>query len=251
MRLKGKVSVVTGGGSGFGKAIATLFAKEGSNIIVNDINDEAGQNTVELINNSGGKASYVNGDVSTEKCWNEIKDAALNEFGKVSVVVNNAGFTHKNQSMFTVDEDTFDKMYAINVKSLFWSSKVLVPTIDSNGGSFITIASVSGLRPRPGLVWYAGSKAAAILTSKAMAVELAPKKIRVNCVNPVISPTGLIEKFMGMENTAENREKFLGTIPLGRMAKPDDVANAALYFASDEAEFITGAAIEVDGGRAV
>ena len=127
----------------------------------------------------------------------------------------------------------------------------MVPTIDSNGGSFITIASVSGLRPRPGLVWYAGSKAAAILTSKAMAVELAPKKIRVNCVNPVISPTGLIEKFTGMENTAENREKFLGTIPLGRMAKPDDVANAALYFASDEAEFITGAAIEVDGGRAV
>lgn len=251
MKLKEKVSVVTGGGSGFGKSIARLFAKEGSKIIINDINDETGNNTVKSINNSGGKAFYINGDVSTEKCWNEIKDVALDKFGKVSVVVNNAGFTHKNQSMFTVDEDTFDKMYAINVKSLFWSSKVLVPIIDSIGASFITIASVSGLRPRPGLVWYAGSKAAAIVTSKAMAVELAPRKIRVNCVNPVISPTGLIEKFMGMENTEENREKFLGTIPLGRMAKPEDVANAALYFASDEAEFITGASIEVDGGRSV
>jgi len=175
----------------------------------------------------------------------------LNAFGGLNIVINNAGTTHRNQPLLNVTEEQFDRVYAVNVKSLYHSAKHIVPYFrQHNGGVFVNVASTAGVRPRPGLVWYNGSKGAAIVISRAMAVELAPDKIRVNVVNPVAGDTPLLAEFMGAD-TPEMRAKFVATIPLGRFSKPSDVANACLYFASDEAEFITGACLEVDGGRCV
>jgi 3-oxoacyl-[acyl-carrier protein] reductase len=177
--------------------------------------------------------------------------AALAAFGDVSIVINNAGVSYRNQSLLTVTEAEFDRVFAVNVKGIYWSAQTFVPHFTARGGGvFINIASTAGVRPRPGLVWYNGSKGAAITVSRAMAVELAPHKIRVNVINPVAGETPLLATFMG-EDTPEKRAQFVGSIPLGRLSQPRDVANAALYLASDEADFITGACLEVDGGRCV
>ena len=252
MRLKNKVAIVTGGASGFGEGIAIRFAKEGCKVVINDINKPGGEVVAKNVRSNGGEAIFVEGDISTNDGWNVLVSRTLEEYQSFNIVVNNAGFTHKNQSMFTVPEEEFDRIYSVNVKSLYWSVKNVTPVLEnSDGAVMITVASVAGIRPRPGLTWYNGSKAAAIITSRSMAVELAPKKIRVNVINPVMGETAMLEDFMGMEDTPENREKFLSTIPLGRLARASDVANAALYLASDEAELITGACIEVDGGRTI
>jgi 3-oxoacyl-[acyl-carrier protein] reductase len=252
MRLKDKVAIVTGGGSGFGEGICKRFAEEGCRVLVNDINAEGGERVAKEIAARGGQARFFRADVSKDPDWAALVKAALDAFGRVHIVVNNAGTTHRNQPMLNVTEEQFDRIYAVNVKSLFWSAKHCVPVMRKQGGGvLITVASTAGVRPRPGLTWYNGSKGAAILTSRSMAVELAPDKIRVCVVNPVIGETGLLTEFMGLPDTPENRAKFIATIPLGRMSRPADVANACLYFASDDAEFITGACIEVDGGRCV
>jgi len=252
MRLKDKVAIVTGGGSGFGEGIAKRFAQEGARVIVNDLHAEGGERVANEIGRSGAQAKFVKGDVSKDADWGALVKATLGGYGKLDIVVNNAGTTHRNQPLLNVTEEQFDRVYAVNVKSLFWSARNCVPVFRKQGGGvFITIASTAGIRPRPGLAWYNGSKAAAILVSRTMAVELAPDKIRVCVVNPVIGDTGLLTEFMGVPDTAENRARFIATIPLGRMSRPADVANACLYLASDEAEFITGACIEVDGGRCV
>jgi 3-oxoacyl-[acyl-carrier protein] reductase len=170
----------------------------------------------------------------------------------VQVVVNNAGTTHRNKPVLEVTEAEFDRVYAVNVKGLYWSVRAFVPHFRAHGGGvFVNIASTAGVRPRPGLVWYNGSKGAMIVASKALAAELGPDGIRVNCVNPVIGNTGLTAEFMGVADTPENRQRFIASIPLGRFSTPQDVANACLYLASDEAAFITGTCIEVDGGRCV
>jgi 3-oxoacyl-[acyl-carrier protein] reductase len=190
--------------------------------------------------------------VTREADWHALHDAALDDFGSVQVVVNNAGTTHRNKPVLDVTEAEFDRVYAVNVKGLFWSVRVFVPHFRAHGGGvFVNIASTAGVRPRPGLVWYNGSKGAVIVASKALAAELGPDRIRVNCVNPVIGETGLTGEFMGMPDTPENRLRFIAGIPLGRFSTPQDVANACLYLASDEAAFITGTCIEVDGGRCV
>jgi 3-oxoacyl-[acyl-carrier protein] reductase len=178
--------------------------------------------------------------------------SALERFGRLDIVVNNAGTTHRNRPMLEVDEAEFDRVYAVNVKSIYLTAKHAVPHFRRAGsGCFVNIASTAGVRPRPGLTWYNGSKGAAIVTSRSMAAELGPEKIRVNVVNPVIGETGLLESFMGMPDTPENRKKFVASIPMGRLSTPIDVAQAALFLASDEAAFITGACLEVDGGRCV
>jgi 3-oxoacyl-[acyl-carrier protein] reductase len=252
MRLKDKVAIITGGGSGFGEGIAKRFSEEGCKIIVNDLRPEGGERVAKEINAAGGKAKFVQADVSKSGDWQRLVAETLSAFGALNIVINNAGYTHKNQPMLDVGEDQFDRIYNVNVKSLFWSAQHVVPVFQkAGGGVFVTVASTAGVRPRPGLTWYNGSKAAAIVTSRSMAVELAPHKIRVNTINPVMGETGMLEDFMGMPDTPENRKKFLGTIPLGRLSRPLDIANAALYLASDEAEFITGACLEVDGGRCV
>jgi 3-oxoacyl-[acyl-carrier protein] reductase len=252
MRLKEKVAIITGGASGFGEGIARRFALEGAYVVVNDINIEDGRRVAQEIQKLGAPAEFVWGDMSRDADVANLVKTTLDHFGGIDVFVNNAGTTHRNRPLLEIDESEFDRVYAVNVKSLFLSAKHVVPLYRSQGGGvFITIASTAGVRPRPGLTWYNGSKGAAIVTSRSMAAELGPDKIRVNVINPVMGETAMLPQFMGVPDTPENRQKFIAGIPLGRFSKPADVAAAAVFLASNEAEFITGACLEVDGGRCV
>ena len=251
MRLKGKVAIITGGAQGFGLGIAERFAQEGCSLVIADVQGEAAEKAVASLLAHGVQAVAQQADVSKSADWDELVNATLVAFGRLDIVVNNAGVSHKNRPMLEVDEAEFDRVYATNVKSIYLSAKHCVPVFRSQGsGCFVQIASTAGVRPRPGLTWYNGSKGAVILTSKSMAVELAKDNIRVNCINPVAGETPLLATFMG-EDTPEKRALFKASIPLGRLSTPKDIANAALFLASDEAEFITGACLEVDGGRCV
>jgi len=252
MRLADKVAVITGAGSGFGAGIATRFAEEGARIVAADINGDGAARIVEDIRNAGGTAFPVTADVSKGDEMARIIAAAVDEFGELDIVVNNAGTTHKNRPMLEVDEATYDRVFAVNVKSVYHSAIHAVPVFRRQGrGSFINIASTAGIRPRPGLTWYAATKGAVITMTKAMAVELAPDNIRANAINPVVSATGLLKDFLPGEDTPETRAKFVATIPLGRMSTPRDVAAACLFLASQDAEFLTGVCLEVDGGRCI
>jgi 3-oxoacyl-[acyl-carrier protein] reductase len=193
----------------------------------------------------------VHADVSRKEEVDAMVQAAMDEFGRIDIMVNNAGFTHRNGSMLEVDESTFDLIGAVNMKAIYYSALAVVPIMEmQGGGSIITTASTAGLRPRPGLTWYNASKGWAISATKSMAIELAPKNIRVNCLCPVAGETPMLGLFMG-EDTPEKRAQFKATVPLGRLSTPMDVANAALWLASSEADFITGVALEVDGGRCI
>jgi 3-oxoacyl-[acyl-carrier protein] reductase len=200
-----------------------------------------------------GECAYpVVCDVSRKADVEALVRAAVDEFGGIDIMVNNAGTTHKNGPLMRVGEEEFDRIYAVNVKSIYLTTLSVVPQMEARGGGvIINVASTAGVRPRPGLTWYNGSKGAAVILTKSMAVELAPKNIRVNAINPVMGETGLLEQFMGMPDTPENRAKFLATIPLGRLSLPEDIANAALFLADPASDFITGVALEVDGGRCV
>jgi 3-oxoacyl-[acyl-carrier protein] reductase len=251
MRLANKVAVVTGAGSGFGEGIAIRFAQEGAKVVVNDIDASSAARVARTIVEAGGNASAQPGDVTRDADVAALVAHALATFGDLHVVVNNAGVTHRNQPMLDVTEAEFDRIYAVNVKSLFLTARHAVPHFRrKRDGVFVTIASTAGVRPRPGLTWYNGSKGAAIVTSRSMAAELAPHNVRVNVINPVAGETALLAQFMG-EDTPEMRAKFVASIPLGRLSQPSDIATAAVFFASDEAAFITGACLEVDGGRCV
>jgi len=251
MRLRNKTALITGSGSGFGEGIAMRFAQEGAHVVVNDINTDQGERVAAAIRAAGGEAIFVRADVSVGAEMERLRDEALAAFGELSIVVNNAGVSHRNQSLLDVSEADFDRVYAINVKSLYWAARAFVPHMKQRGGGvFVNIASTAGVRPRPGLVWYNGSKGAMITITKGMAVELAPHRIRVNAINPVAGETPLLATFMG-EDTPERRAQFISSIPLGRFSQPLDIANASLFLASDEADMITGACLEVDGGRCV
>ncbi|MGH6904497.1 MAG: glucose 1-dehydrogenase [Geminicoccaceae bacterium] len=247
MRLRDKVALVTGGGFGFGEGIARLYAAEGAKVLVADIDGgRAGRVAGEI----GSAARASTADVAKGPDFERMVRETLDAFGRLDIVVNNAGITHKNQPMLEVDEATYDRVFAVNVKSIYWSARAAVPVFRRQGGGcFVNIASTAGLRPRPGLTWYNGTKGAVIVISKAMAVELAPD-IRVNANCPVIGETWLNAEFMGGDSP-ELRARFVASIPLGRMSLPKDIAAAALFLASDEAEFLTGVALEVDGGRCV
>ena len=249
MRLEGKIAIVTGGASGFGRGIAERFVREGARVIVADLNGAA---AAEVVQSFGNGAIAVEADVTKKGDVQQVIATADEVFGGLDILVNNAGFTHKNQSLMTVSEEDFDRIYAVNVKSIYLTTLAAVPVMEKRGGgAIINTASTAGVRPRPGLTWYNGSKGAVITLTKSMAAELAPKKIRVNAINPVIGETGMLEQFMGVPDTPENRARFLATIPLGRMSTPEDIANAALFLAEPASNFITGVAIEVDGGRCV
>lgn len=248
MRLDGKVAIVTGGGSGFGAAIAERFAHAGARVVVADIVPAAAERVAAAI---GAAAIPVTADVSSDQGNRAMIAAATGRWGRLDILVANAGVTHVNQPLTAVSEADFDRVYAVNVKALFWAAKHAVPVFRAAGGGVILVtASTAGIRPRPGLCWYNGSKGAAILVAKSMAVELAPDRIRVNALCPVAGETPLLAAFMGGD-TPELRAKFTATVPLGRLSTPRDVASAALFLASDEAEFLTGVALEVDGGRCI
>lgn len=257
MRVKDKSIIVTGSGGGIGEGIAKRLAAEGAQVIVNDINVALGEKVVADIVKAGGKASFFAADVTKTAEVKALVAAAVQRHGRLDVMVNNAGWTHLNQPALETSEEAFDRCYAINVKSIYLSTIHATPVFRAQGGgSFINIASTAGVRPRPGLSWYNGSKGAVITTSKSLAAELGPDNIRVNCINPVFNPdTALSTQFAGGSVTGVEgevrRAKFLATIPLGRFSTALDVANAALYLASDDAAFISGVCIEVDGGRCV
>jgi len=248
MRLHGKVALITGGASGFGAETARRFAQEGAAVVILDLN---GDGAIQVANEIGN-AKGLKGDVTVRTDIDEAVRLATGAFGRLDIVVNNAGWTHRNKPVLEVTEQEFDRIYAINVKSIFHMVHAVVPLMSrQGGGSVINIGSTAGIRPRPGLTWYNASKGAVNLSSKSLALELAPLKIKVNCVAPVMGETGLLEAFMGVPDTPENRAKFISTIPLGRLARPADVANACVYLASDDAEFLTGVILTVDGGRTV
>jgi 3-oxoacyl-[acyl-carrier protein] reductase len=250
MRLAGKVAIVTGAASGFGRGIAELFAAEGARVVVADLNGEGAAAVASGLADKAAIPCAV--DVTKRADVDAMIAQTLAAFGGLDILVNNAGFTHKNQSLMSVSEDDFDRIYAVNVKSIYLTTLAAVPHMEARGGGvIINTASTAGVRPRPGLTWYNGSKGAVITLTKSMAAELAARNIRVNAINPVIGETGMLEQFMGMPDTPENRAKFLGGIPLGRFSKPSDIANAALFFADPASAFVTGVAMEVDGGRCI
>ncbi|WP_366655866.1 SDR family oxidoreductase [Fodinicurvata sp. EGI_FJ10296] len=251
MRLKDKVAIVTGGGGGFGEGIARRYADEGARVVVADINGDAAGRVAADIAAKGGTSVAVTANVAVSADVERMIDETLAAFGGLDIVVNNAGTTHRNGPILDITEEQFDRVFDVNVKSLYLTAKFAIPVFRKAGsGVFVNIASTAGIRPRPGLVWYNATKGAAITATKGMAAELGKDNIRVVAINPVMGETGLTDDFIGGDSP-EKRAKVIEGIPLGRLSTPLDVANAALFLASDEAAFLTGVCLEVDGGRCV
>ena len=252
MRLENKTAIVTGGASGFGAGIAQRFAHEGASVVVADINDPKGESTAREIRDSGGDAVYIHADVTSRSDTKGMISAAVEYSGQLDILINNAGFSHANKSFTEVADEEFDRVYNVNVKAVYIAIQEAIPVFKRQGhGCIINTSSTAALRPRPGLAVYCSSKGAVSNLTKALAVEYAGDQIRINALCPVIGETGMLETFMGVPDTAENRKKFEATIPMGRFSTPSDIAAAALFFASDDASFITGVTMEVDGGRCV
>lgn len=248
MRLKGKTAIVTGGASGFGAGIVRKFVAEGARVMIADINGDAARDMAMEV---GDAAMAHKVDVADGDSVREMAEAALSAFGALDILVNNAGITHLPAPLEQVSEEDFDRVLAVNVKSVYLTARALVPHMkERRSGAILNIASTAGLSPRPNLNWYNASKGWMITATKTMAVELAPHGIRVNALCPVAGETPLLRSFMG-EDTPEMRAKFLATIPLGRFSTPRDMGNAASFLCSDEAGMITGVALEVDGGRCI
>lgn len=249
MQLAGKSTIITGAASGFGKGMAERFAREGARVAVLDIN---GKGAAEVARNLPNGSIALKCDVTLSKEIDRAIGNAIEEFGAIDVMVNNAGWSHRNMPMLDVDEVSFDRVFAINVKSIYLTTQVVLPHMrERGGGAILNISSTAALRPRPGLTWYNATKGAVNTMTKSMAVELAADNIRVNAIAPVIGATGLLETFMGAPDTPQNRRKFLASIPLARFSEPSDIAAAAVYLASDDAAFLTGVVLEVDGGRCI
>lgn len=250
MRLKDKVAVVTGSGSGFGEAIARLFAAEGASVVINCRSAASGERVASEIEAAAGpgRVLFVAADVATREGWQALVRASLERFGRIDVLVNNAGLNQPVVPMLEVDEATFDRLFEVNFKSIYLSAQEVVPHMRAQGGGvIINNASIAAKRPRKGQTWYAGIKAGVVTLSKAMALELGPDRIRVNALCPVMTRTPMIEDKL----TPEREARAIGEIPLGRLGETRDLANAALFLASDEAEFLTGIALEIDGGRSI
>jgi NAD(P)-dependent dehydrogenase (short-subunit alcohol dehydrogenase family) len=250
MQLKDKVAIVTGGASGFGAAIARRLSQCGAAVMVADLNAEGAQRMASELNAAGGSAAAMSCDVAQQSDYQSMVIQTIAQFGGLHIVVNNAGTTHRNKPALQVTEEEFDRVYRVNLKSLYWSAQFALPHLTAQGhGVMVNVASTTGVRPGPGLTWYSGSKAAMINITKGLALEFARGGVRINAVNPMIGETPMMADFMGMEDTPANREKFLARIPLGRFTQPGDVASAVAFLASDDASFLTGVCLDVDGGR--
>lgn len=247
MRLKGKIAIVTGGAQGFGEGIVRTYAREGAKVAILDLKLAEAE---ALAREIGGGAIAVQCDVASLQSVKDAVAQVVRSLGGLDIVVNNAGWSYHNKPVLETTEDEFDRVFAINVKSIYNFTIAAVPHLEGRNGSFVNIGSTAGIRPRPGLVWYNSTKGAVHNATKVLAVELAPKKIRVNAIAPVAGETPLLSHFLGTD-TPEQRAKFIATIPLGRFSQPQDIANAALFLASEEAAFVTGVVLEVDGGRCV
>jgi len=249
-RLANKVAIVTGGGSGFGEAISKLFAEEGCKVIVADMDPVGGECVAAYHSKS---MHFFRMNVTSEQDWETCIENTVGMWGRLDILVNNAGTSYKNKPTLDVIEDEFDKVFAVNVKSIFHSSRHFIPNVinQGEGGSMINIASIGATRPRPGLVWYNASKAAVANATKGLAAEYGEKNIRINSVCPLLCNTGLFETFTGLPYSQETMKKFLFNVPLGRLSHPSDIANYCLFLASDEAKFITGTCLEIDGGRGI
>ncbi|EEH05286.1 oxidoreductase [Histoplasma capsulatum G186AR] len=249
-RLEGKVAIVTGGGSGFGAAIARRYAQEGAKVVVGDINVVGGE---KVASENPASIAFMKMDVTKEEDWKAVVDQTASKFGQVDILVNNAGTTYRNKPSMEVTIEEFQRVFDVNVKSIFHASKAFIPKLleQGKGGSIINISSTGASRPRPGLVWYNASKGAVSNVTKGLAAEYGPNQIRVNNVCPLLSGTGLFEMFVGVPDTPENRAKFISNVPLGRLTEPDDVANMCVYLGSEEGAFINGTDMIVDGGKCI
>ena len=246
MRLKEKISIITGAASGFGKGIAEKFSKEGAKLILADINKDLLEKVSKDLNQD-----FLHTDVANSNSMQQLADYVLKKYEIIDIMVNNAGITHLPKPLEEVSEDEFDKVFAVNSKSVFLCGKFFVPHMKKQKkGSILNISSTAGISPRPNLNWYNATKGWMITATKAMAVELAPFNVRVNSLAPVAGETPLLKSFLG-EDTLERRNAFLSTIPIGRFSTPKDLGNAACYLCSDEASMITGSILEVDGGRCI
>ena len=252
MRLAQQVAIVTGGASGFGEEICRAYVTQGAKVVVADINADLGEKTAAALRAAGHEAVFQRTDVTQNADLATLVAVTLARFGQLDIMVNNAGISHANQPMLNVGEAEFDRIFQVNVKSLYLSAVHCVPLFrKQKRGCFINIGSTAAVRPRPGLTWYNGSKGAVVLITKSMAVELAPDGIRANAINPAIAETALLTTFMGAADTPANRARFTASIPLGRLGRATDVANAAVFLAEPSSEFITGVCLEVDGGRCI
>ncbi|QIE47172.1 SDR family oxidoreductase [Pseudohalocynthiibacter aestuariivivens] len=248
MRLSGKTAIVTGGASGFGAGIVRKFIAEGARVMIADLNLDMAES---LARDLGTQAQVIRADVSDRVSVQALAQATVDTLGRIDILVNNAGTTHLPTPLEDVSEDDFDRVFAVNCKSVYLTARCIVPLMKAqHGGAILNVASTAGVSPRPRLNWYNASKGWMITATKAMAVELAPAGVRVNAINPVAGETPLLKSFLG-EDTPEMRAKFLSTIPMGRFSTPDDMGNAAAFLCSDEASMITGVCMEVDGGRCI
>jgi len=248
MRLKDKVAIVTGGGSGFGAGIARKFVAEGARVVIADLNLEA---ALDVAAGLGEHARALRVDVADAADVRLMMETAELHFGRLDILVNNAGIGHPPQPLEDLPEADFDRIAAVNMKAIYLAMREVVPRFKARkAGVVLNMASTAGVSPRPRLAWYNASKGWVITATRASAVELAPFGIRVNALNPVAGETPLLATFMG-EDTPEMRAKFLSTIPLGRFSTPEDLGNAACFLCSDEASMITGVCMEVDGGRCI
>jgi 3-oxoacyl-[acyl-carrier protein] reductase len=257
MKLFQRVALITGAASGFGRASARLFAKEGARVAVVDLDKKGGEETAQMIRQEGGQAVFIKADVVLDRDVERMIQTTLGTYGQLNILFNNAGVPMSFTPVDQVSEELWDLIMDVNVKGIFLGCKYAVGAMKKQGGGvIINTASISGVRPRPGLSVYSTSKAAAIMLTKALAIELASHKIRVNCINPVAADTPMLAQFMSAQTLTtgqyeQGRKRFIDTVPLGRLAQPEDVAYTALFLASDEASLITGASFDVDGGRGI
>ena len=250
MRLKNKVAIITGGASGFGKGIVEKFVKEGAKVVIADINYDSAKELQKVI---GDSAIALNVDVSKKNEVDNMIKETVKHFSEVNILVQNAAIGMKPQSLLDTSEELFDRLFAVNVKSVYLGAKAVIPVFKNQGtgGVILNTVSTAALRPRPGLTIYNSTKGALIPMTKALALEVAEYGIRVNGICPVAGETPMLKDFLGSANPEENHKKFISTVPLGRLAEPEDVANASLYLCSEEANFITGVMLEIDGGRSI
>jgi 3-oxoacyl-[acyl-carrier protein] reductase len=253
MRFDAKVVIVTGAGSGFGEAIATRFAREGARVVVGDVNEENGRRVAATIEKEGGSARFVRADVSRAADVKGLVDEATSAFGGLDVLVNNAGFSHRMMPLWELPEEEYERVFATNVRGVYLGCKYAIPVMkERGGGAIVNTASIGAVAPRPGVTVYNATKGAVVTLTRGLAVEVAPFRIRVNAVNPVAAETGFMKTATGFDKLPEElRRQLVATIPLGRMTEPRDVAAAVLFLASDDAEFLTGVCLNVDGGRSI